>query len=122
MCPTQLELSYSCNLIANMMAHGGALQDKARLEINRLQRLSSGFGNFTTSGIRSAQPVASAPALDDTSREILRMVFDRNGSYLQVMAYLGLTSIYERHGPEKAWPYPQLLCTNCLTDSVQSLL
>ncbi|KAL3139585.1 hypothetical protein ABBQ38_003904 [Trebouxia sp. C0009 RCD-2024] len=59
--------------------------NKARLDITRLQRLGSGFGNFTTSGIRSTQPAAAAnpPALDDTSKEILRMVFDRNGSYLQ---------------------------------------
>ncbi|KAL0055837.1 hypothetical protein WJX82_004897 [Trebouxia sp. C0006] len=57
--------------------------DKARLDITRLQRLSSGFGSFTTSGIRSASPALTAPALDDTSREVLKIVFNRNGSYLQ---------------------------------------
>ncbi|KAA6425975.1 MAG: eyespot assembly ABC1 kinase family [Trebouxia sp. A1-2] len=57
--------------------------DKARLDITRLQRLSSGFGNFTTSGIMSTSPHLTAPALDDTSREVLKIVFNRNGSYLQ---------------------------------------
>ena len=61
------------------------IQDKARLDITRLQRLSSGFGNFTTSGIRSTTPDTTAPALDDTSKEVLKIVFNRNGSYLQVI-------------------------------------
>ena len=60
------------------------MQDKARLDITRLQRLSSGFGNFTTSGIRSSMSDAYAPALDDTSKEVLKLVFNENGSYLQV--------------------------------------
>lgn len=60
------------------------VQNKARLDITRLQRLSSGLGSFTTDGIRSTQPGAATPALDNTSREILRMIFDRDGSYLQV--------------------------------------
>lgn len=54
------------------------------MDITRLQRLSSGFGSFTTSGIRSVSPALTAPALDDTSREVLKIVFNRNGSYLQV--------------------------------------
>ena len=61
------------------------IQDKARLDITRLQRLSSGFGNFTTSGIRSTTMDTTAPALDDTSKEVLKIVFNRNGSYLQVI-------------------------------------
>jgi len=63
------------------------MQDKARLDITRLQRLSSGFGSFTTSGIRSVSHDPNAPALDDTSREVLKIVFNGNGSYLQVFSH-----------------------------------
>lgn len=81
------------------------VQNKARLDITRLQRLGSGLGNFTTSGIRSTQPAvaANAPALDDTSKEILRMVFDRNGSYLQVRvctAWVTCTSLGAGHAEQ----------------------
>lgn len=61
------------------------VQDKARLDIARLQRVSAGFGSFTTSGIRSAQPLPqTGNLLDDNSREVLKLVFSRDGSFLQV--------------------------------------
>lgn len=63
---------------------GQCVQNKARLDITRLQRLSSGLGSFTTDGIRSSQPGVATPALDTTSKELLRMIFDKDGSYLQV--------------------------------------
>ena len=59
------------------------MQDKARLDIARLQRVSAGFGSFTTSGIRSAQP-QNANLLDDNSREVLKLIFSRDGGFLQV--------------------------------------
>ena len=69
------------------------VQDKARLDITRLQKLSSGFGSFTTSGIRSTAADTNVPALDDTSKEVLRIVFNRNGSYLQVRRLGSFASI-----------------------------
>lgn len=68
------------------------LQDKTRLDITRLQRVSAGFGNFTTSGIRSSQASPDQTnLLDDNSREVLKLVFSRDGSFLQVKRNFGLT-------------------------------
>ena len=75
------------------------VQNKARLDITRLQRLSSGLGSFTTDGIRSTQPGVATPALDNTSREILRMIFDKDGSYLQV----SLLHLHKQQQHECRW-------------------
>ena len=63
------------------------LQDKTRLDITRLQRLADGFGSFTVAGTQ-AQPAAVAGqpkvVLHDSAREALKVVFSRDGSYVQV--------------------------------------
>ena len=70
------------------------LQDKPRLDIGRLQRLSSGFGSFTTSGIRATDPAAATPVLDNNAKEVLKLVFNQRGSYLQVLCWT-YDSVYD---------------------------
>ncbi len=100
------------------------VQDKARLDISRLQRLSSGFGNFTTSGIRSTVPDTNAPALDDTSKEVLKIVFNSNGSYLQVRVHhlivLPSNKLQLSIFANPNWAHPQECCfVSILMDVVQ---
>jgi hypothetical protein len=69
------------------------LQNKSRIDIGRLRRLSGAFGNYTVSGLTQAngaaalpavgQPAALPPALDDTTRDALRMVFSARGNIAQ---------------------------------------
>ena len=83
-------------------------QNKSRIDIGRLRRLSSAFGAYTVSGLTGANagpPAAAAPAaapaatlaarggasaslapvatLDDTTRDALKLVFSTQGSYAQ---------------------------------------
>ena len=67
------------------------LQNKSRIDIGRLRRLSSAFGNYTTEGLTvsseagmPAGPGQPAPALDRTTADALKLVFSREGSYAQV--------------------------------------
>ena len=95
-------------------------QNKSRIDIGRLRRLSSAFGAYTVSGLTGANagspsttaaPVAPAaalaaarrgnagglaPALDDTTRDALKLVFSTQGSYAQASAsaYLLLFAHY----------------------------
>ena len=69
------------------------LQNKSRIDIGRLRRLSSAFGNYTTEGLTAsseasmpAGPRQPAPALDKTTADALKLVFSRDGSYAQVCA------------------------------------
>jgi hypothetical protein len=68
------------------------MQDKARIDVTRLQRLASGFSNFTVSGLAAESEVAagteaaaaaSGLVLDDTAKAALRVVFAKDGSYAQ---------------------------------------
>ena len=55
----------------------------------RLQRLASGFSNFTVSGLADGSEAADAgaagstPVLDDTTKAALQVVFAKDGSYAQ---------------------------------------
>ena len=69
------------------------LQNKSRIDIGRLRRLSSAFGDYTTEGLTAstqaslpAGPRQPAPALDRTTADALKLVFSREGSYAQVCA------------------------------------
>ena len=73
------------------------LQNKSRIDIGRLRRLSSAFGDYTTEGLTASseasmpagqpgQPRQPAPALDKTTADALKLVFSREGSYAQVRA------------------------------------
>lgn len=71
------------------------MQNKSRIDIGRLRRLSSAFGNYTTEGLTaspaalpSAGPGQPAAALDKTTREALKLVFSQEGSYAQARGYL----------------------------------
>lgn len=83
-------------------------QDKNRLDIGRLRRMTEGFSSFTVAGMQEQRPMATAsgrapgygttvsgpgsasaatatrPILDDTAKDALRVVFSRDGSYVQV--------------------------------------
>ena len=65
-----------------------AVQNKSRIDIGRLQRLSSAFGNYTVDGLTESTvalpPVNGRPALDSTTKEALKLIFTREGSYAQV--------------------------------------
>lgn len=76
------------------------MQNKSRIDIGRLQRLSTAFGRYTVSGLTVTNPAAgvtnrgvsptaggpAAPVLDSTAKEALKVVFSRDGSYAQVRA------------------------------------
>ena len=69
------------------------LQNKSRIDIGRLRRLSSAFGDYTTEGLTAstqaslpAGPRQPAPALDKTTADALKLVFGSKGSYAQVCA------------------------------------
>ena len=70
------------------------LQNKSRIDIGRLRRLSSAFGNYTTEGLTAsaepsmlpAGPRQPTPALDKTTADALKLVFSSKGSYAQVCA------------------------------------
>ncbi len=78
------------------------LQNKSRIDIGRLQRLSTAFGRYTVSGLTVTNPVAgvtdrgvssaaggpAVPVLDSTAKEALKVVFSRDGSYAQVRLML----------------------------------
>ncbi|CAL8467304.1 g6841 [Coccomyxa elongata] len=71
--------------------------NKSRIDIGRLQRLSTAFGRYTVSGLtvtnlpagvtnRGSSLTAGGPAvpvLDSTAKEALKVVFSRDGSYAQ---------------------------------------
>lgn len=73
------------------------MQNKPRIDIGRLRRLSSAFGDYTVEGLTASPaklPVAAGAgagqpgaALDKTTAEALKLVFSREGSYAQVLAY-----------------------------------
>ena len=67
------------------------MQNKSRIDIGRLKRLSGAFSNYTVEGLTaSSAPVMPAgprqpgPALDQTTAEALKLVFRTEGSYAQV--------------------------------------
>ena len=69
------------------------LQNKSRIDIGRLRRLSSAFGDYTTEGLTAstqasmpAGPRQPTPALDKTTADALKLVFGSKGSYAQVCA------------------------------------
>ena len=69
------------------------MQNKSRIDIGRLRRLSSAFGDYTTEGLTAsaepsmpAGPRQPAPALNKTTADALKLVFSREGSYAQVCA------------------------------------
>ena len=79
-----------------MTIHVCSAQNKSRIDIGRLQRLSSAFGRYTVSGLTVTNPPAavtnpaggpSAPVLDGTAKEALRLVFSPEGSYAQVIIF-----------------------------------
>jgi hypothetical protein len=63
-------------------------QDKSRIDIGRLQRLSSAFGSYTVDGLTESTtalaPVNGQPVMDPTTKEALKLIFTREGSYAQV--------------------------------------
>ena len=73
------------------------MQNKSRIDIGRLRRLSSAFGDYTVEGLTAspaglpvgagAGPGQPGAALDKTTAEALKLVFRREGSYAQVLAY-----------------------------------
>lgn len=54
----------------------------------RLQRLADGFSSFTTNGLtgpgEGAAAAVNAQLLDESAKEALKVVFSREGSYIQV--------------------------------------
>ncbi len=65
-------------------------QDKARVSVARLQRLTRGFGAFTVAGIQptpgaGARPLGAPTAqlVSQPARDALRLVLSADGSYLQ---------------------------------------
>ncbi|KAK9823974.1 hypothetical protein WJX72_006718 [[Myrmecia] bisecta] len=75
--------------------------DKTRLDIARLQSLAAGFGSFTVNGIQDpSQLVAQAPVLDSTAREALKVVFSRDGSYVQELLVDELVAAVDALGRE----------------------
>ena len=91
---SNLELRASCIGISIKTTTLYAAQNKSRIDIGRLQRLSSAFGRYTVSGLTVTNPAAggpvvagepSTPVLDGTAKEALKLVFSREGSYAQVI-------------------------------------
>jgi hypothetical protein len=74
------------------------MQNKSRIDVGRLRRLSSAFGDYTVEGLTTsptempigggAGAVQSGAALDKTTAEALKLVFSREGTYAQVLTYL----------------------------------
>ena len=76
------------------------VQNKSRIDIGRLKRLSGAFSNYTVEGLTAssapvvpAGPRQPAPALDKTTAEALKLVFRTEGSYAQVRAVVHDRSI-----------------------------
>ena len=73
--------------------HIPSMQNKSRIDIGRLRRLSSAFGNYTVEGLTAGStPVPTGPrqpdaALDKTTADALKLVFSKQGSYAQVTAW-----------------------------------
>ena len=66
------------------------MQDKARVSIARLQRLTRGFSNFSVAGLQPTDASSGSPGLGPRprvsapARDALRLVLSSEGSYLQV--------------------------------------
>ena len=94
----ELSLHCCCILIRALLQSLRAfasLQNKSRIDIGRLRRLSSAFSNYTVEGLTaSSAPVLPAgprqptAALDKTTAEALKLVFRTEGSYAQVRPML----------------------------------
>ncbi len=74
------------------------LQNKSRIDIGRLRRLSSAFSNYTVEGLTASPapvlptgPRQPAAALDKTTADALKLVFRTEGSYAQVRLVLHST-------------------------------
>ena len=85
------------------------LQNKSRIDIGRLRRLSGAFGDYTVSGLTQSngaaglpaagQPRALPPALDDTTRDALKMVFSTRGNIAQARAQAAALLLWRLMGP-----------------------
>ncbi|KAK9866008.1 hypothetical protein WJX84_009124 [Apatococcus fuscideae] len=67
----------------HQLLYGG----KTRLDVARLQRLTSGFGAFTVAGIAGQSEPVAVPAqghlIDENVKEAIRLIFTREESYIQ---------------------------------------
>ena len=85
---------YALKIVKHALTVCMGSQNKSRIDIGRLRRLSSAFGNYTTEGLTASSAASSAAvpagpgqpgaALDRTTAEALKLVFRREGSYAQV--------------------------------------